>query len=174
MANVRVAFEEFEGDKIQLPPGYQEVGCHMIFDIKMGENFRQKARMVPGGHTTETPDALTYASVVSRASVRIALTIAVLNDLKVLACNIQNAYLITKCREKIWTIAGPEFGSDAGKLMIVVHALYGLKSIAAAFRELLAKTLYDIRYTPSKADPDVWFRPGVKPYGFEYYEMILC
>ena len=41
MANVRVAFEEFEGDKSQIPPGYQEVGCHTIFDIKMGENFRR-------------------------------------------------------------------------------------------------------------------------------------
>ena len=57
----------------------------MIFDIKMGENFRQKAKMVAGGHTTETPAALTYASVVSRDSVRIALTIAAVNDLKVLA-----------------------------------------------------------------------------------------
>ena len=43
---MRVAFEEFEGDKSQFPPGYQEVGCHMIFDIKMGENFRREARMV--------------------------------------------------------------------------------------------------------------------------------
>ena len=48
MENVRVAFEEFEGDKSQLPPGYQEVGCHMIFDIKMGKNFRRKAIMVAG------------------------------------------------------------------------------------------------------------------------------
>ena len=93
MANVRVAFEEFEGDKSLLPPGYQEVGCHMIFDIKMGENFIQKARMVAECHTTETPSALTYASVVIRDSVRIALTIAALNDLKICACDIQNAYL---------------------------------------------------------------------------------
>ena len=174
MANVRVAFEEFEGDKIQLPPGYQEVGCHTIFDIKMGENFRQKARTVAGGHTIDTTAAITYASVVSRDSVRIALNIAALNDLKFLAGNIQNAYLTAKFREKIWTIAGPEFGSDAGKLMIVVRALYGLKSSGAAFRALLAETLYDIGYTPSKADPDVWLRPAVKPDGFEYYEMILC
>ena len=61
----------------------------MIFDIKMGENFRRKARMVAGGHTTETPAVLTYLSVVSRDSARIALTIAVLNDLKVLSCDIQ-------------------------------------------------------------------------------------
>ena len=38
----------------------------MIFDIKMGENFRQKVITVAGGHTTETPDALTYAFVVFR------------------------------------------------------------------------------------------------------------
>ena len=31
----------------------------MIFDIKMGENFRRKARMVADGHWTETPAALT-------------------------------------------------------------------------------------------------------------------
>ena len=144
----------------------------MIFDIKMGENFRRKARIVAGGHTTETPAALTYASVVSRDSVKIALTVAALNDLKILACDIQNAYLTAQCREKIWTIAGPEFRSDARNIMIVVRTLYGLKSIGAAFKVLLVDILYDIRYTPSKADPDVWLRPAVKPDGFEYYEMI--
>ena len=140
----------------------------MIFDIKMGENFRQKSRMVTEGHTNETPSALTYTSVVSRDSVRITLTIAALNDLKVLACDIQNSCLTAKCREKIWTIAGPEFVSDAGNLIIVVRALYGIKSSGAAYRALFAETLYDIGDTPSKADPDVWLRPAVKLDGFEY------
>ena len=72
----------------------------MIFDIKMGESFCRKARMVDGGHTTEVPATLTYSSVVSRDSVRIVLTIDALNGLKVLACDIQNSFLNTKCREK--------------------------------------------------------------------------
>jgi len=97
MKNVRIAFKEFEEDVSAIPPGYQEIRCHMIFDIKMGENFRRKARMVTDGHWTETPAALTYSSVVSRDSVRIVLTIAALNDLSVLACDIQNAYLTAKC-----------------------------------------------------------------------------
>ena len=88
----------------------------MIFDVKMGENFRRKARMVAGGHTTDVPAVLTYSSVVSRDSVRIAFTIAALNDVKVLVCDIQNALLSAKCREKIWTTTGPEFGSDKVKL----------------------------------------------------------
>ena len=69
------------------------IKCHMIFDVKIGENFHRKARLVAGGHTTDAPATLTYLSVVSRDSVRIALTIAVLNRLEVMACNIQNAYL---------------------------------------------------------------------------------
>ena len=67
--------------------------------------------MVAGGHTTEAPSSITYSSVVSRDSVRISLTIAALNNLDVLACDIQNAYLTAQCREKIWTHTGPDFGS---------------------------------------------------------------
>ena len=173
MANVRVAFQVFDGKSNQLPPGYQEIKCHMIFDIKLGENFRRKARYVAGGHVTDPPSSITYSSVVSRESVRIALLIAALNDLEILSADIQNAYLHAKCREKIWTRAGPEFGSDEGSVMIIARALYGLKSSGAAFRSLLANRLYEIGYKPTKGDPDVWIRPAVKGDGYEYYEMVL-
>ena len=96
MKNVRIAFEEFKGDKEDIPPGYQFVNCHMIFDINMGEGFRRKARMVNGSHTTEAPASPTYSSIVSRDSVRIALAIAALNGLNMLACNIQNEFLTAK------------------------------------------------------------------------------
>ena len=175
MKNVRPAFEVWEKGADDIPPGYQQINCHLIFDVKMGENFRRKARFVAGGHTTEVPESIiTYSSVVSRDSVRIALTIAGLNGLKVMACDIQNAYLTADCREKIWTVAGPEFGSEAGTIFLVKKALYGLKSAGAAFRSLLADTLMDTGYRPTKADPDVWIRPANKADGFEYYEMVLC
>jgi len=91
----------------------------------------------------------------------------------VLACDIQNAYLTTPFLEKIFTIAGPEFGSNCGKIFILTRALYGLKSSGAAFRSFLAEHLHDIGYTPSKADPDVWMRPAMKPNGFKYWEYVL-
>ena len=174
MKNVRPAFEVFEGGTDQLPGGYQEIKCHMIFDVKIGENFRRKSWLVAGGHTTETPATLTYSSVVSRDSVRIALTMAALNGLTVMACDIQNAYLNADCREKIWTRAGPEFGLEAGTIMLICKALYGLRSSGAAFRAHLAETLYDIGFVPTRADPDVWRRPAIKEDGFEYYEYVLC
>ena len=69
MKNVRPAFEVFEGGVQQLPSGFPEIKCHMILDVKSGENFRRKARLVAGGHTTDAPATLTYSSVVSRNSV---------------------------------------------------------------------------------------------------------
>ena len=174
MKNVRPAFEVFKGGEEKLPSGFQEIKCHMIFDVKIGETFRRKAHLVAGGHTTDAPSTLTYSSVVSRDSIRIALTIAALNELEVMACNIQNAYLTANCREKIWTRAGPEFGSESGTIMVIGKALYGLKSSGATFRAHLAETLYDIRFVPTRADPDVWHRLAVKEDGFEYYEYVLC
>ena len=174
MKNVRIAFEIFEGEVKDIPIGYQKVDCHMIFDIEMGESFRRKARMVAGGHTTEVPATLAYLSVVSRDSVWIALTIAALNRLKVLACDIQNAFLTDKCREKCYTRAGAEFGFEQGKLMLITRAIYGLRASGATFRSFLGEVLYDLGYVPTKADPDVWIRLAVKPCGFRCYEMLLC
>ena len=42
---------------------------------------------------TTAPTSITYYFVVSCKSVRITLTIAVLNGLDILECDIQNAYL---------------------------------------------------------------------------------
>ena len=71
MKNVRVAFEAWEegslddsrhGQKLVV---YQEIRCHMIFDIKMDRRFTRKARYVAGGHTTDTPSSITYSSLCS-------------------------------------------------------------------------------------------------------------
>ena len=78
----------------------------MIFDIKMTD-FSQKARLVAGGHLTRAPAAMTYASVVSRETVRITLTIAALNSIDIKTGNVMNAYITAPVTEKVWTILGP-------------------------------------------------------------------
>ena len=86
--------------------------------MSIWEIIRRKARFVADGHKTKTPATMTYLSVVSRDLVLIALPIAALNDLEVLACDIQNAYLTADCRERVWVIAKSEFGYKAGKNML--------------------------------------------------------
>ncbi len=145
----------------------------MVFDIKMDGKFTRKARYVANGNETEPPTAQTYASVVSRDSVRIALLYAALNDLDILSCDVTNAYLNADCREKIWVQAGPEFGEDEGLVMIIKKALYGLKSSGASWRNMISQTMHDAGYRNTFADPDVWRRRAVKSDGTHYYELIL-
>ena len=151
--------------------GFQEIKCHMIFDVKM--DLTRKARFVAGGHLTEPPASITYSSVVSRDSVRIAFLLAALNELDILACDIGNAYLNAPCREKVWFVAGPEFGSRQGAVIRIVRALYGLKSSGASWRAMFNNSIQDMGFRPSIADPDVYLRPFAKPDGFKYYEYIL-
>jgi hypothetical protein len=100
--------------------------------------------------------------------------LAALNDVDLLVADIGNAYLNAPTRERVYTTAGPEFGAELqGQSVIIVRALYGLKSSGAAWRAHLAGTLKSLGFTSSLADPDVWYRAASKPDGFEYYEYVL-
>ena len=172
MRDNRIAFEVHEGDVSELKD-YEHISGHLIFDIKLGENFRRKARYVADGYKTSTPSAVTYSSVASRDSVRIFLLIAALNDIDILSADVQNAFLTAPVLEKVWLTAGPEFGPEQGKNMIVVRALYGLKSASASFRSFMARKLDDMGFKSSRGDFDIWMRPAVKPDGEEYYEYVM-
>jgi hypothetical protein len=123
---------------------------------------------------TDPPPTLTYSSVVSRDSVRIAFMLAALNDVDLLAADIGNAYLNAPTRERVYTTAGLEFGAELqGQSVLIIRALYGLKSSGAAWRAHLAGTLQALGFTSSLADPDVWYRAATKSDGFQYYEYLL-
>jgi hypothetical protein len=57
--------------------------------------------------------------------------------------------------------------------MLIVRALYGLKSSGAAWAATFAQSLRDLGYKQCQADPNVWLKVGVKPCGFRYYQLIL-
>ena len=106
MAAVWKVFEFLDEDAPD-PVGHRLIDAHMVFDVKA--DVTRKARLVTGGHLTDPPSSITYASVVSRESVRIAFLLAALNDLDILAADIGNAYLNARTREKIFIICGREF-----------------------------------------------------------------
>jgi hypothetical protein len=170
MNTVFPAFEILEDGSIA-PVGFQKIPCHLIFDIKL--DMTRKVRFVAGGHKTEPPASITYASVVSRESVRITFLLAALNGLDVLSADVQGAYLNAPCREKVYTICGPEFGIHRGKIAVIRLALYGLKSSGYAWRSHLAETLRAYDFTMCYADNDVWMKPAVRADGTKYYEYVL-
>jgi hypothetical protein len=80
--------------------GYKWILLQMIFNVKI--DFTCKARLVAGGHLTDPPTTLTYSSVVSRESVRLAFLIAALNDLNILVADIGNVYINATTKEKVY------------------------------------------------------------------------
>ena len=160
MRDVRPAFETLPSGE-RAPRDYQCVYCHMMFTVKM-EDFRNKARLVGGRHMNEAHATVTYASVVSRETVRIVLLIAALNYLEVKTGDVQNAYIAAPVKEKVWTILGTEFGQDAGSKALIVRALYGLKSSGAAFRAHLGECMSGLGYSPCLANSDLWCKEQVR------------
>ena len=171
MKTVGIAFEVME-ESAEKPIGHTFVNCKIIFDVKM--TFERKARLVAQGFMSDPPSHLTFASVVSRESVRIGFTIAALNDLNVLAGDVSGAYLNAPCREKIYTVCGPEWGPMQGRYAKIKRALYGLASSGASWRATLASVLkHEMGFSSCKADNDVWFKPATKADGTKYYEYIF-
>jgi glutaredoxin len=101
--------------------------------------------------------------------VRIAPTLAALNDLDVKMADIENAYLTAPITEKVWTVLSPEFGYDAGKYALIVRALYGLKSAGAAFRDHLDECMKHLGCNPCGADRDLWMKAETRPDGGVLY-----
>ena len=109
MYNVGVAFEILD-EGAHAPYAWKRVTGHLVWDVKM--DFTRKARWVLDGHKTVDPIGSTYAGVVSRESVHVALTYAALNDLDVFAADIRNTYLQAPLSQKDYIICRPEFGVE--------------------------------------------------------------
>lgn len=149
------------GVKAKAPDGYKCIYLHPVFDCK--HDFLRKARIVAGGNRTDPPTDSTYSSVVSLCGMWMDIFIGELNNLQVVSGDIGNAYLTAFTTEQVCSRAGHEFSCLGleGHILIIVRALYGLKSSGARFHDLLADVLNDIGFDQCKAEPDIWLRDRV-------------
>jgi Reverse transcriptase (RNA-dependent DNA polymerase) len=60
--------------------------------------------------------------------------------------------------EKVYIIAGPEFGERKGHILIISRALYGLQSSSTRWHDRFADCIREIGFFPCKAEPDIWMR----------------
>jgi transposase InsO family protein len=140
------------------PEGYQRIPCHMVFAVKV--DGRHKARLVAGGNfTLLDPGEDAYSSVAESTSIRLAMLAAQLNDLLGVSIDIENAYLHGLTKELVYTVLDSSYGPElAGKFLVVVKGLYGLKTSGARFHESLSDTLLSMGFRPCRADADLWMR----------------
>ena len=92
--------------------------------------------------------------------------LAELNGLETWATDIASAYLEAYTDEKVYIIAGPEFGDLEGHTVIIEKALYGLRTSGARYHDRFADTLRDMGFTQCKNEPDLWMRDAGTHYEF--------
>ena len=144
------------GKDASAPTGHKKIRVHLVFDVK--HDGRHKARLVADGHLTDVPIESVYSGVVSLRGIRTLLFLSELNDCECYSTDIGNAYLEAETKEKLYIVAGPEFGDKEGHVLIVHKALYGLRTSGKRWHERFADCLRDMGFTPSKAEPDIWMR----------------
>ena len=149
--------------------GWQYAPLHMIFDIKQ-QDMRYKARLVAGGNVVDSSEYIKTSTTVHDVSVRLLMLIAARNNLGLMAGDIGNAFPTAPNMEKVWTVAGPEFGDQVGSIVEITRALYGLSTASRAFHEFLADCLRRMGFIPSRADPDLWLKKSDEYEGYDYID----
>jgi hypothetical protein len=146
------------GHKDTAPPptGYKKIRTHLVYDCK--HDGRHKARMVADGHLTDIPLESVYSGVVSLRGLRIVTFLSELNGLDLWATDISNAYLEAFTMEWNYIVAGPEFGQLEGHYLIIVKALYGLRTSGLRWHERFTDCLCNEGFSSCKAEPDIWMR----------------
>jgi Reverse transcriptase (RNA-dependent DNA polymerase) len=122
--------------------------------------------MVADGHLTDAPIESIYSGVVSLRGLRTLIFIGELNGLEIWVTDVGNAYLEAATKEKIYFIAGAEFGELEGHTFVIVKALYGLRTSGLRWHERFADCLREMGFFPSKAESDTWMRLSSNSYDY--------
>ena len=162
---------KFHNGKVVTPDGFQKIRVHFVYAVKHDGRF--KARLVADGHLTKEPVESIYSGVVSLRSLRMVVFLSQLNNLEIWGADVGNAYLEAYTDEKLCIMAGPEFKELQGHLLIMVKALYGTRSGGARWHDRLFDILQEMKFKPSKADPDVWMRPEPGGTCYEYIDVYV-
>ena len=120
-----------------------------------------------GGHVINSSKRITYSSTAQDVSIQLLRLIAVRNELSSMTGD-SNAVCTAPVTEKSFSCAGVEFLDHNGCIVTLKRALYGLKTTSRSFHEFFAECLMRIGFTPTRADPDLWYRKSDDYEGDDY------
>ena len=148
---------EFKGKGHKPRSEYQHARLEIVFDVK--QDLRRKARLVVWGHLIDILDNSTYSSTVKSISVQMLFVIAHRTGMKCLFGDVGNAFINATTTEKMYTICGPEFGSEyVGQVAIIRKSLYGMRASSACWYWAFSATLLNLGFKPCRHDNDIWWQ----------------
>ena len=151
-------------ETVPRPPNTNVVGSKWVFRIKRkadGSIEKYKARLVARGFTqvygVDYFD--TFSPVTKLSSIRSLLAIAARNDWEIESFDFNGAYLNGELNadEVIYMQAPPGYNSQGDtSVKRLKKSLYGLKQAGRRWYDTLSRTLADLGFRTSQADPGVF------------------
>ena len=148
------------------PKDYKKIRAHFVFDVK--HDGRDKARIASDGNLTDVPLSSVYSDLGSFIGIRIVLFLSEPNVLEPRGTCIGKYYLEAFTKEKVCIVAGPAFRTLEGHNIIIVKALYGLRTSGLSLHERLDYCLRDMAFELCMMEPAIY----LFPHGEDHYEHI--
>lgn len=131
-----------------LPNGRKALQSKWVFKVKRdshGNVERYKARLVIKGFQQRKGVDFSdvFSPVVSKAALRIFLTLAAIEDLEVEQLDIKTAFLNAEIQEEIYMAVPEGVVESPGKVLRLRKSLYGLKQAPRMWNKLLTSTLVE-------------------------------
>ena len=89
-------------------------------------------------------------------------------NLNLVTGDISNAFIQADTHEKIYSVAGPEFGDREGSVVLIKKALYGLATSARRWSITLGDEIRTMGFHSCRADPDLWLKITDDGKKYEY------
>lgn len=171
MREISVDFEILENGQ-KTPPMWKWSNRHLFFDVKI--DFTRNNLWVKSRHKTSNPEISSYAGVISRESIQIALTYAALHGINIMSGDMQSVYLQMPLSEKNYIICGKEFElKHIRKVALIWRVLYEGKVICRDFWMRRRRFMDMLGFKCSLVDSNIWMRMSKQNDGSEYYEYVL-
>jgi len=152
------------GKGVKVPEEYRKIRVHLAFDVK--HDGQHKSRLIADGHLTEVLLDSVYSGVVLLCGLCLLVFLADLNDLDVWATDIGNVYLEAETQEKVYIIAGPEFGELELHTLIIIQSTLWPQDFWLHWHECFANCLRDMGFHPCKAEPNIWMQHNGNIYKY--------
>ena len=125
----------------------------LVFAVK--HDLHCKASLVARELLTVPSRKLNFSGVVSLCSIWMLMLIAESNAVRTIGFEVENDYLKAYPQEKMYFIAGLEFGPLKEHKMVIVKALNELQSSSLFYHKCSPDTLCNIRFVQCKSDTDM-------------------
>lgn len=166
--NENKTFEEM--NRSEIPKGRKTIGCRWVLKIKRGptgEIVKYKARLVAKGYAQVHGIDYnhTFAPTVKMSAIRLVLTIAAIEKLKVRHLDIKTAYLYGDLDEEIY-MKSPDWYDESMNPDVVLklkRGLYGLKQAGRQWNKKLTDSLKEAGFEKSEQEPCIFTKGDLTP-----------